>query len=157
MSATLADDELLITRDFDAPASLLFTLWSDVTHFQKWMGPEGFDCADAEIDFRIGGKYRGRIRSPEHGDNNWFGGAYREIEPPTRLVFTWMWDNGPSGEVETLITITFREHGDGKTTMTFHQSPFISVERRDAHVGGWTSLFNKLAAYAAKHQGKDQS
>ena len=47
MSATLADDELLITRTFDAPASLLFALWTDVDHFVKWMGPEGFDCPEA--------------------------------------------------------------------------------------------------------------
>jgi len=153
MSATLADDELLITRDFDAPASLLFALWSDVEHFTKWMGPEGFDCPEAEIDFRVGGKYRAMIRSKDHGDS-WFGGEYREIDPPNRLVFTWMWDTGPSGEVEMLITITFRENANGVTTMTFHQSPFISVERRDAHIGGWTSLFNKLAAYAAKQQTK---
>jgi len=153
MSATLADDELLITRDFDAPASLLFTLWTDVGHFTKWMGPEGFDCPEASIDFRIGGKYRGVIRSKDHGDN-WFGGEYREIEEPHRLVFTWKWDEGPSAELETLVTITFREQRDGKTTMTFHQSPFISVERRDAHVGGWNSLFNKLAAYAAQQQTK---
>jgi uncharacterized protein YndB with AHSA1/START domain len=151
MSAVLADDELLITRTFDAPASLLFTLWSDVNHFKKWMGPEGFDCPELALDFRVGGKYRGMIRSTHSGDS-WFGGTYREIEPPTRLVFTWMWDTGPSGEVETLVTISFREHGDGKTTMTFHQSPFISVERRDSHIGGWNSLFNKLAAYAAKMQ-----
>ena len=124
MSAKLADDELLITRDFDAPASLLFTLWSDVEHFSKWMGPEGFECPEVEIDFRVGGKYRGMIRSKDHGDS-WFGGAYREIENPTRLVFTWKWDTGPSGEVETLITISFREHGDGV---------FIGVGR-DHHFG----------------------
>lgn len=153
MSATLADDELLITRDFDAPAALLFSLWSDVDHFTQWMGPEGFDCPDASIDFRVGGKYRGMIRSKDHGDN-WFGGEYREIEPPHRLVFTWKWDEGPSSEMQTLVTITFREHANGMTTMTFHQTPFINVERRDAHVGGWTSLFNKLAAYATKQQGK---
>ncbi len=153
MSAQLADDELLITRDFDAPASLLFTLWSDPHHFRHWMGPEGFDCPEVEIDFRVGGRYRGMIRSKDHGDN-WFGGEYREIERPTRLVFTWKWDTGPSGEVETLVTITFREHGDGMTTMTFHQSPFISVARRDSHIGGWNSLFNKLAVYAAEQQAK---
>lgn len=153
MSGALADDELLITRDFDAPASLLFSMWSDVDHFSKWMGPEGFDCPQASLDFRVGGRYRGMIRSKDHGEN-WFGGEYREIEPPHRLVFTWKWDEGPSSAMETLVTITFREHADGKTTMTFHQTPFVSVERRDAHVGGWTSLFNKLAAYAAQQQGK---
>jgi len=151
MSATLADDELLITRTFDAPAALLFELWTDVDHFTQWMGPEGFECPEASIDFRIGGKYRGMIRSKDHGDN-WFGGEYREIEPPHRLVFTWKWDEGPSSELETLVTITFRDEADGRATMTFHQSPFINVERRDSHIGGWTSLFNKLAAYAAKQQ-----
>lgn len=153
MSAALADDELLITRTFDAPAALLFALWSDVEHFKNWMGPEGFDCPEAAIDFRIGGRYRGMIRSAEHGDN-WFGGEYREIDPPARLVFTWQWDEGPSADLETLVTITFREHADGATTMTFHQTPFVSVARRDAHIGGWNSLFNKLGAYAAQQQGK---
>lgn len=153
MSATLADDELLITRTFDAPASLVFTLWADVNHFKKWMGPEGFDCPEMEMDFRVGGTYRGMIRSKDHGDN-WFHGAYREIEEPHRLVFTWRWEQGPASDTETLITITFRDEADGRSTMTFHQTPFSSVERRDSHVGGWTSLFNKLAVYAAKQQGK---
>jgi uncharacterized protein YndB with AHSA1/START domain len=93
------------------------------------------------------------VRSKDHGDN-WFGGEYREIDPPHRLVFTWKWDEGPSSALETLVTITFRENPDGRTTMTFHQTPFVSVERRDSHIGGWTSLFNKLAAYAAKQQEK---
>ena len=150
MSARLADDELLITRTFDAPASLMFALWTDLRHFRNWMGPEGFECVEAEIDLRVGGRYRGMIRSPETGDS-WFGGEYREIEPNRRLVFTFMWDEGPSGEVETLVTITFEER-DGKTTQTFHQSPFISVARRDAHVGGWTSAFNKLEAYASQKE-----
>ena len=153
MSATLTDDELLIVRDFDAPASLMFKLWSDPVHFRNWMGPEGFDCPEAEIDFRVGGRYRGVIR--HKGDLSGFGGEYREIEPNTRLVFTWQWDGGPSKDVESLVTITFREQGD-RTTMTFHQMRFVSVERRDSHVGGWNSLFNKLAAYAAKTKEQTQ-
>jgi uncharacterized protein YndB with AHSA1/START domain len=152
MSAVLADDELLITRTFDAPIGLMYSLWSDLDHFKNWMGPEGFDCVEMEMDFRVGGQYRGMIRSADHGDN-WFHGRYREIDPPRRLVFTWQWEQGPSGNVETLITISFAEH-NGQTTMTFHQSPFVSVAARDNHIGGWTSLFNKLAAYAARQQEK---
>lgn len=149
MSAELADDELLISRTFDAPASLVFAMWSDPEHMKNWMGPESFECPVVEMDFRIGGAYRALIRSKEHGDN-WFGGVYREIEPDRRLVFTFAWDNdGPSAGVETLVTITFRESG-GKTVQTFHQSPFLNVERRDSHVGGWTSAFNKEEAYLAR-------
>ncbi len=45
------------------------------------------------------------------------------------------------------MTITFEEHR-GKTVQTFHQRPFMTVESRDSHVGGWTEAFDKLAAYA---------
>jgi uncharacterized protein YndB with AHSA1/START domain len=149
MSARLADDELSITRMFDAPASLVFALWSKPEHLKQWMGPEGFTCPDVEMDFRVGGAYRAMIKSAEHGEN-WFGGVYREIVANERLVFTFKWDNeGPSAGVETLVTLTFEER-DGRTTQTMHQKPFSNVERRDSHVGGWSSAFVKLAAYAAR-------
>jgi uncharacterized protein YndB with AHSA1/START domain len=149
MSATLADDELLITRTFDAPASLLFALWTDPAHFKHWMGPGKYECRHVEMDVRVGGAYRGMIYAEDTGES-WFEGIYREIEPYTRLVFTFKWDHGPSGDVETLVTVTFREEADSRTTMNFHQTPFLSVERRDSHVGGWTSAFNKFGEYAEK-------
>jgi uncharacterized protein YndB with AHSA1/START domain len=145
----LADDELLITRTFDAPASVLFALWSEPEHMKRWMGPANFVCPEAEIDFRVGGAYRVMIESAAHGEN-WFGGVYREIDRNRRLVYTFTWDNGgPSAGVETLVTITFEER-NGKTVQTFHQRPFLDVERRDSHVGGWTQAFDKLSAYATK-------
>ncbi|KAF0181762.1 MAG: hypothetical protein FD124_3254 [Alphaproteobacteria bacterium] len=158
MGAVLADDELLITRTFDAPASLIFAMWTQAEHFTRWMGPEGFTCTDCEMDVRVGGGYRATISSPESGDSP-FSGVYREIVTNERLVFTFAWNNtGPSADIETLITITFREH-DGKTVQTFHQTPFLNAERRDSHVGGWSSAFEKAAAYAAgiTQAGKDRS
>ena len=149
MSASFGADELRITRTFDAPASVLFALWSEPRHMKRWMGPANFTCPEVEIDFRVGGTYRAMIKSAERGEN-WFGGVYREIEQDRRLVFTFAWDNdGPSTGVETLVTITFEER-DGKTVQTFHQKPFLSVERRDSHVGGWNGAFDKQQAYAAK-------
>jgi uncharacterized protein YndB with AHSA1/START domain len=146
MSAKLADNELLISRTFDAPASLVFALWTDPAHFRRWMGPSSYTCRHAEMDLRVGGAYRGMIESAEDGES-WFRGVYREIAPPSRLVFTFQWEEGPSGALETLVTITFREQ-DGRTTMSFHQSPFRNAERRDAHVGGWESAFDKAVEYA---------
>jgi uncharacterized protein YndB with AHSA1/START domain len=149
MQAELADDELLITRTFAAPASMLFALWSEAEHLKRWMGPQDFECPHAEVDFRVGGAYRILIRSAEHGDN-WFGGVYREIEPNRRLVFTFTWDNdGPSAGVETIVTITFAER-DGRTVQTFHQAPFATAERRDSHMGGWSQAFDKQQVYAAR-------
>jgi uncharacterized protein YndB with AHSA1/START domain len=156
MSARLADDELLITRTFDAPAAVVFSLWSKPEHMKRWMGPQDFDCPEAEIDFRVGGAYRGMIKSAEHGEN-WFGGFYREIVPNRRLVFTFTWDNdGPSTGVETVITIDLEER-QGKTVQTFHQRPFRTVSRRDSHVGGWSSAFERLETYAKKIAQEDDA
>lgn len=146
MSAQLADDELLIRRTFDAPASVVFSMWAEVEHMRSWMGPETFDCPELEIDFRVGGKYRGMIQSAEHADN-WFGGVYREIEQDRRLVFTFAWEQGPSKGVETVVTIVLTER-DGRTEQIFHQSGFLDGDRRDSHVGGWESAFNKLGEQA---------
>ncbi|WDI30193.1 SRPBCC domain-containing protein [Hyphococcus flavus] len=146
MSAQLADNELLITRTFDAPASLVFSMWSDPEHFKNWMGPETFDCPVVEMDFRVGGAYRAMIRSDEHGEN-WFGGVYKEIERYSRLVFTFIWDSGgPSDGVETTVTILFRETG-GKTEQIFHQAGILNADRRDSQFGGWSSAFEKEHAY----------
>jgi uncharacterized protein YndB with AHSA1/START domain len=146
---SVADNELLIVRTFDAPPSVVFALWSKPEHMKRWMGPKNFTCPEVMIDFRVGGAYRGMIKSAGQGEN-WFGGMYREIVPNKRLVFTFTWDNdGPSAGVETLVTITFEER-DGKTVQTFHQAPFRNVDRRNSHVRGWCEAFDKEAAYAEK-------
>jgi uncharacterized protein YndB with AHSA1/START domain len=141
----VADNELLIVRSFDAPPSVLFALWSDAAHLKRWIGPKGFTCPEATIDFRVGGAYRVMIESQEDGEN-WFGGIYREIEQDKRLVFTFAWDEGPSAGVEMLVTITFEEQG-GKTIQTFHQAPFRDAAARDRHVHGWTGAFDKEEIY----------
>jgi uncharacterized protein YndB with AHSA1/START domain len=155
MAAALAADELKITRMFDAPPELVFELWSSPDHLRNWMGPDGFACPAAEVDFRVGGTYRALIRSPETGDS-WFGGVYREIRPNRRLVFTFTWDAGPSSGVETLITIDFAQVR-GKAARTFHQTPFRDVDARDRHVGGWTSAFEKAAVYVQRLNTKERA
>lgn len=148
--------ELEIARTFDAPAALVFSMWSDPEHFAAWIGPEGFTCPVIEMDFREGGAYRALIVSEETGES-WFSGVYQEIAPHTRLAFTFTWNNsGPSAGVETLITLTFAEW-DGRTTQTFHQAPFLDDERRDSHRGGWTSAFEKLARRIEELTAKQES
>jgi uncharacterized protein YndB with AHSA1/START domain len=141
----VADNELLIIRSFDAAPSVVFALWSDPAHLKRWMGPKGFTCPEATLDFRVGGAYRVMIKSAEH-DENWFGGVYREIEPDKRLVFTFTWDKGPSAGVETLVTITFEEQ-HGKTIQAFHQALFRDAAARDRHIHGWNGIFDKEEIY----------
>lgn len=145
-AASLPDEELFLVRAFDAPVSLVFSLWSDVERRARWWGPKAFTCRRLEQDFRPGGAWRACIASADTGES-WHGGVFREIERDRRIVFTFTWDTGPAGGVETLVTVTFAEE-QGVTIQTFHQTPFTSVERRDSHVVGWSQVLDRQQAYA---------
>lgn len=137
-----AAPELTLTRTFDAPRALVFKAWTQPEHLVRWLGPEGFQGHSIRLDPKPGGSWRACIDSPE-GEANWMGGIYHVVEPPERLAFTFAWD---STGFETLVTITLAEIA-GKTTMTFHQAPFASIDSRDSHAGGWRSSFDRLARY----------
>jgi uncharacterized protein YndB with AHSA1/START domain len=152
MSATaesrkMADDELLIIRTFDAPVSLVFRIWESREHMIRWLGPKNFTCTALELDFRAGGAWRACIESDAYGQS-WMGGRFREIEKDKRIVYTFAWEDGRDQPgVDTLVTVTFAER-DGRTVQSFHQAPFLNVEARDSHIGGWNQCFDREQAYA---------
>ena len=139
--------ELSITRTFNAPASAVWEIWSKREHMIRWWGPKDFETTHLELDFRVGGAYRACIYNDAYGGENWMSGHFVELIPNERIVMTFKWGrDDPSAGVETLITVTLSER-DGKTTQTFHQTPFLNVESRDSHIGGWTSFIDKEQAY----------
>jgi uncharacterized protein YndB with AHSA1/START domain len=142
----LRDDELFITRTFDAPLSVVWRMWQDREHMIRWWGPEGFTVTDLEHDFRPGGAWRVGMTSAY--PKSWSGGKFLEIEPMQRIVLSFAWEDGSGGPTETTITVQFEERA-GRTTQHFHQTPFPTAEYRDGHVAGWNSLFNKEEQYAA--------
>ncbi|GLQ53402.1 SRPBCC domain-containing protein [Devosia nitrariae] len=145
----LAENELLIEREFEAPRALVWRIWSDAEHLKRWFGPTDFTCPVFELDFREGGRYRAVIRSDEHGEY-WFGGTFREIRPNEKIVMNFAWEE--DGQ-ETTITVTLAER-DGKTVQSFHQTPFASVESRDGHLGGWIECLDKGRVYAEDFAGR---
>ncbi|MGE0737217.1 MAG: SRPBCC domain-containing protein [Alphaproteobacteria bacterium] len=137
-----ASPRLEMTRVFAAPPERVFRAWVDPKALAEWWGPENFTCTFMEFDARPGGKWRGCMVSPERKEH-WVGGVVRVASPPSRLVFTWAWeDNGVPGH-ETLISIDFVPHSRG-TEMRFVHENFATVESRDSHNGGWTSSFRDL-------------
>jgi uncharacterized protein YndB with AHSA1/START domain len=148
MTRSSAERELTVTRVFDAPRRLVFKMWTAPEHAARWWGPQGHDSMTCTMDVRPGGTWERRMRAPDGGRYRKFG-VYREVVPPERLVFTYMTEDS-KGEVdhETLVTVTFEEV-DGKTRLTLHQAVFETVELRAAHHGGWTSCFERFAAYIA--------
>jgi uncharacterized protein YndB with AHSA1/START domain len=98
------------------------------------------------MDIRLGGSYRISMRSPA-GLIHWKHGRYREIVAPQRIFSTFAW-GGLDDQLghETIVTVTFEDAG-GATRLTLRQAVFDTVERRDSHRGGWTSCFERFAAW----------
>ncbi|MBI5094954.1 MAG: SRPBCC domain-containing protein [Candidatus Hydrogenedentes bacterium] len=142
--------ELVITRDFDAPRELVFNAWTDPKHIVQWFGPRDYPSTQMDMDVRVGGVWRGCLKSTEGKPDLWLGGVFREIAKPERLVFTFAWEEPGERGLETVVAITFSEH-EGKTRMTFRQTPFQSVTERDGHHYGWSSTFDRLAEYVAQN------
>jgi len=135
-----------IRRTFDAPRALVWQTWTDPDHLRKWSCPKDFTVTFVEGSLAPGGKWRTGMRAPD-GAIHIAGGEYREIAKPTRLVFTHAWedDQGVPGP-DTLIEITLDE-AEGRTTMTFEQTGFASLESRNGHESGWREAFDNLADY----------
>lgn len=138
-----ADRTLILTRTIDAPRELVFEVWSEPEHLVHWLGPNDFTLPFCEVDFRVGGKIRFCMRSPQETDH-WVEGTYREIVRPEKIVFTW---GRPEFPTETVVTITLVEEGR-QTKLTLHHALFDTVADRDDHRGGWTECLGRLAAYS---------
>ena len=135
---------LNLSRFVSAPPQKVFLAWTDADMLKQWWGPETHSCPFAELDPRPGGKWRTCMRSPE-GNDNWVQGEYHEVDPPSRLAFTWAWeDDGVPGH-ETLVTIDFIGK-DGGTEIVFQQEGFESEESCTQHNQGWTSSLAGLLA-----------
>ncbi len=112
---TPSDQEIRMTRLFDAPVPLVFGAMTKPGHVKEWWGRlgEGYSVPVCEIDFRVGGAWRFVNRHP-HGEAA-FHGEYREIAPPGRVVFTEIFEDFP--DVVSVVTSELSDEG-GKTRLT---------------------------------------
>ena len=125
------DEQILITREFDAPRHLVWKAWTEPELVRRWWSGNRGETTVAEIDLRVGGKWR-HVMVTEDGAEVGFHGEYREIVPNERIVSTEIYEGMPEGmpEEEAVNTATFAEV-DGRTTVTIRvEAP--SKEVRDA-------------------------
>jgi len=126
---TLGEREVVITRTFDAPRSLVWDAHTQPELLKRWLtGPPGWTFTVCEMDLRVGGKYRWVWRGPD-GTEMGMGGVHREIVPLERIVNTQLFDQDWTGG-EAVGTLVFTER-DGKTTLT-NTIQYSSREARDA-------------------------
>jgi uncharacterized protein YndB with AHSA1/START domain len=133
---------LEIKRLLSAPPSVAFAAFSEPNELAKWWGPQGFTIPSMEFDPRVGTTYRIEMQPPE-GDSFYLIGEFRDVDPPARLAFTFVWEDPDPEDVETLVGLSFRDLG-GSTEVALTQGPFQTDARRSLHRDGWTDSFDKL-------------
>ena len=122
---------MALMRVFDAPRRLVFEAHTKPEHVSRWWGRKDHTLCVCEMDFRPGGAWRFVLRGPD-GQEHPFKGVYREIVPPERLVYTFIYDVPGIRDHEAVETLTFEER-DGRTTLT-NTMVHETVEARDGHL-----------------------
>jgi uncharacterized protein YndB with AHSA1/START domain len=123
------DEQILITREFDAPKHLVYKAYTTPELVKRWWSAQRGEVTTCEIDLRVGGAWR-YVMVADDGFEVAFHGEYREIVPNERLVSTEVYEGMP--DAEAVDTVTFTEV-DGRTTLTILVQ-HTSKEHRDAHI-----------------------
>jgi len=116
----ISERELVVTRTFNGPARILFDAWTKPEYLKRWWAPKslGVSLFECDADVRVGGMYRYAYgRDPKSSEV--FSGRYIEISPPSRVVWTQVYERMRSAG-EAIITATFEEK-PGQTVLTLHQ------------------------------------
>lgn len=125
------DDQILITREFNAPKHLVYKAYTTPELVERWWGGDQGGKVTAEIDLRVGGRWRYAMVGD--GWEVGFHGTYSEIVPNERLVNTEVYEGIPDGEEQAaVVTATYTEV-DGRTTLELHVL-HATPEGRTAHI-----------------------
>ena len=126
-----ADNQILITRDFDAPRELVYKAYTTPELVKRWWHANRGEATLVEIDLRVGGKWR-HVMVADDGSEIGFHGDYREVVPNERLVSTEVWEGDESGyPTEPALNTTSFTEVEGRTTLTLLVEA-SSKEIRDA-------------------------
>jgi len=155
---------VVIERTFEAPANLVWRMWTEPEHFAAWYGPAGATIPVARMDLRVGGARQVcmEVATTNGTMQMWFTGVYREIVENKRLVFTESIsdENGnllppsamglPEGHPTTTEILVELDDLGGRTRMTMTH---IGVPEDSPAAAGWRTALDKLATHvAAQHQ-----
>lgn len=145
----LSDREVIFRRLLDAPRELVWKVWTDPRHVHEWWGPDGFTTTTHEFSFVEGGVWRHIMHGPDGTDYpNVI--VFREIVPPSRLVYENSWSL-PGVPIDFTVVCLFDKEG-AKTRfslrITFKDADAykIAMERYGVLDGG-TQTLDRLAAY----------
>jgi uncharacterized protein YndB with AHSA1/START domain len=155
------EDEILITRLFDAPREQAWRVWTEPAYIMQWWGPKDYTSPAAKADLRVGGTYLYCMRSPE-GRDFWSTGVFREIKKPERIVCTDSFADEKGAVVpatyygmsadfpaELLVTVSF-EIQAGRTRLTLRHAGLPAGKMNDLTRAGWNESLDKYAGVLAQ-------
>ncbi len=141
--ATSSSIDLVVRRTIRATPQRLFEAWTRPEQLVRWWGPAPVECAGAEVDLRVGGRYRIGNRLPD-GQVLWISGEFEEVTPPKRLVYTWQL--GPRAGDPERVTVRFEAREGATEVIIVHQRILDEAARSD-HERGWYGCLDGLEGY----------
>lgn len=142
---TDASDSLVLelTCTLDASRERIFQALTDPAELAKWWGPSGFTTPEIEIDPKIGGSYRLGMQPPD-GELFHLAGEFLEIDPPTRLAYSFRWEEPDPDDRETVVRVTLDAVAD-RTRLSLWHGVFATEARLALHKSGWTDSLKELS------------
>jgi uncharacterized protein YndB with AHSA1/START domain len=143
VAADATGAELHLEKVLDTAPERVFAAFVDAEQLRSWWGPVGFSVERLQFDAVEGTDYRIAMQPPE-GDVFHIHGTFREVEPPRRLSFTFVYEEPDPDDQETIVALTF-EPTDPGTRVILDQGPFKTTARLELHRAGWTDTLERLA------------
>jgi uncharacterized protein YndB with AHSA1/START domain len=143
--------DLRLARTISAPRPDVFAAWTEPDQLRLWHRPAAvFTIPIVEVDLSVGGGYRIGMKAPDRDEPYTYGGEYREIEAPARLVFTSRWEPPDESAGESVVTIELDAVGE-LTELRLTQTGLPSAEAIESHRKGWNGTLDSLAAFFQGH------
>lgn len=135
-----------LERAFAAPVDEVFNAWTNPDVLRRWWAAQRmWTSPGCEVDLRVGGRYRLRMEDDDTGQVHAVAGEFREVDPPSRLVYTWAWEGSDGlhpGHV-SLVTVEFEPAGEG-TLVRLDHTGLASEESVTRHTHGWNGVLENL-------------
>jgi uncharacterized protein YndB with AHSA1/START domain len=131
-----------LTCTFPASLERVYRALTDPTTLVRWWGPAGFTTPEIDFEPAVGAAYRLGMQPPE-GERFYLVGEFLEVDAPTRLTFTFRWEDPDPDDRETVVRVSL-DAVDGRTRMSLWQGPFVTDARLVLHRNGWTDSISKL-------------
>ncbi|HLP00042.1 MAG TPA: SRPBCC domain-containing protein [Fimbriimonas sp.] len=137
---------LSLKRVIRANPERVFRAWTNAEDLAKWHCPIGMTVSHALCVPEVGGRFSVNMVG-EDGNNHRAVGTYLELEPPSKVRFTWDWEEGGDTGANTEVTVKIASLNDSECEVTLTHERFESAEGRDSHSEGWTGALTNLANY----------